>query len=445
MSSWVLLLAALAACVRFASTEGDPLPAALVELVRNSPISSIQDLQLLLAPDSVDELPDTQTAKRHHANSTSKRFPRSLGAEQAQQAVCKVRTEVMEVTRDMLDRRNANFLLWPPCVEVQRCSGCCNSRALQCTPTVTRIRNLQVMKIQYINKRSHYEKAVISVQDHEELHRHDELKQNQNLRPDDRDAQRPLWQAKRVATQSPPSHSPTTAGGTSTQRPPLQGVQGHGDARHGGAGGGGGPSPTQEAQRAHPGEEERRPEGTERPQPHRHQGERAHVMPRPTAPERPAPGEGQERTHGAQAQSHLQHGSASHAEQSPPRDRDHTHSHGQQDRDHTRSQTEAPEQSRHSAEQLKDRQTPETEGGQLQQLRLHQEKQELLVLQRKLDQEKEQVHKMHTTTQRPVTAAPSTTRRPPTPRPPAPLHPFHRRLRKNRRRMSKAAMRALLM
>lgn len=33
--------------------QGDLLPAALVELVRNSPISSIEDLQLLLLTDSV--------------------------------------------------------------------------------------------------------------------------------------------------------------------------------------------------------------------------------------------------------------------------------------------------------------------------------------------------------------------------------------------------------
>lgn len=65
-------------------------------------------------------------------------------AQPAQQAACKVRTEVMEVTRSMLDRRNANFMLWPPCVEVQRCSGCCNTRLLQCVPTVTISRYLQV-------------------------------------------------------------------------------------------------------------------------------------------------------------------------------------------------------------------------------------------------------------------------------------------------------------
>nr|XP_057906216.1 uncharacterized protein pdgfbb isoform X2 [Doryrhamphus excisus] len=68
----------------------------------------------------------------------------------------------------MLDRSNANFLLWPPCVEVQRCSGCCNTKSLQCVPVVTHTRYLQVMKIEYINKRPIYAKAVVSVVDHVE-------------------------------------------------------------------------------------------------------------------------------------------------------------------------------------------------------------------------------------------------------------------------------------
>ncbi|XP_071330330.1 uncharacterized protein pdgfbb isoform X2 [Trachinotus anak] len=68
----------------------------------------------------------------------------------------------------MLDRSNANFLLWPPCVEVQRCSGCCNTKSLQCVPVVTHTRYLQVMKIEYVNKRPTYAKAVVSVVDHVE-------------------------------------------------------------------------------------------------------------------------------------------------------------------------------------------------------------------------------------------------------------------------------------
>ncbi|XP_012991358.2 uncharacterized protein pdgfbb isoform X2 [Esox lucius] len=125
----------------------------------------------------------------------------------------------------MLDRSNANFLLWPPCVEVQRCSGCCNSKSLQCVPVVVHTRHLQVMKIQYIEKRPIYSKAIVSVHDHvecrchpaprpppptkkkptprrphkdnrveghsaktqtkEELHREDELKHNQRHRLED--------------------------------------------------------------------------------------------------------------------------------------------------------------------------------------------------------------------------------------------------------------------
>lgn len=163
MSSWVqLLLALLAACLRFGVAEEDPLPAALVELVRNSPISSIEDLQLLLLSDSVDEEEGNSAANGGH------RLPRSLDAQPAQQALCKVRTEVAEVTRAMLDRSNANFLPWPPCVEVQRCSGCCNTKSLQCVPVVTHTRYLQVMKIEYMNKRPTYTKTVVSVVDHVE-------------------------------------------------------------------------------------------------------------------------------------------------------------------------------------------------------------------------------------------------------------------------------------
>ncbi|XP_035037683.2 uncharacterized protein pdgfbb [Hippoglossus stenolepis] len=161
MSAWVQLVL-LAACLRFGVAEGEPLPAALVELVRNSPISSIEDLQLLLLSDSVDEEDGTSAVSGGH------RLPRSLGAQPAQQALCKVRTEVVEVTRAMLDRSNANFMLWPPCVEVQRCSGCCNTKSLHCVPVVTHTRYLQVMKIEYINKRPTYTKAVVSVVDHVE-------------------------------------------------------------------------------------------------------------------------------------------------------------------------------------------------------------------------------------------------------------------------------------
>nr|XP_046229015.1 basic-leucine zipper transcription factor A isoform X2 [Scatophagus argus] len=174
MRSWVLLLllAALSAArLRLGSAESEPLPPSLVDLVRNSPISSVDDLKLLLQQETnaIEEEEDEEVVEHERdilTNHTHGRYTRSLEAQPAQQAACKVRTEVMEVTRSMLDRRNANFMLWPPCVEVQRCSGCCNTRLLQCVPTVTSSRYLQVIKIQYINRKPQYDKAIISVEDH---------------------------------------------------------------------------------------------------------------------------------------------------------------------------------------------------------------------------------------------------------------------------------------
>lgn len=59
-------------------------------------------------------------------------------------AECKTRTEVFQISRNLIDRTNANFLVWPPCVEVQRCSGCCNNRNVQCRPTQVQLRPVQV-------------------------------------------------------------------------------------------------------------------------------------------------------------------------------------------------------------------------------------------------------------------------------------------------------------
>ncbi|MCI4393374.1 hypothetical protein PGIGA_G00156660 [Pangasianodon gigas] len=242
MSSWVVLLVALVACLRLGGAQ-DPVPLSLVNLVMNSPISSMKDLQELLDVHSVEEEEDED-----HSNGTHKRLPRSLGDVQiAQPAVCKVRTEVMEVTRSMLDRSNANFLLWPLCVEVQRCSGCCNTRTLQCVPVTTETRHLQMTKIQFVNRQPVYEKVILPVEDHlscscksravsqttstktttspppppklitkppisrsqskEELHRHDDLKHNQRFQLEDRETQ---WQSKYTLshTQRVPVHTP---------------------------------------------------------------------------------------------------------------------------------------------------------------------------------------------------------------------------------------------
>ncbi|XP_053348992.1 putative cyclin-dependent serine/threonine-protein kinase DDB_G0272797/DDB_G0274007 [Clarias gariepinus] len=247
MSSWVVLLFALVACLRLCGAQ-DPLPVSLVNLVMDSPISSMKDLQELLDVHSVEE--EEEEDEDHDSHGTHKRLPRSLGdVQMAQPAVCKVRTEVMEITRSMLDRSNANFLLWPLCVEVQRCSGCCNTRTLHCVPVTTQTRHLQMTKIQFVNRQPVYEKVILPVEDHvtcscksqdvghttltktttsppppppprlvtkppvsksqskEELHRHDDLKHNQRFQLDDRESQ---WQSKYTLshTQRAPVHTP---------------------------------------------------------------------------------------------------------------------------------------------------------------------------------------------------------------------------------------------
>lgn len=74
--------------------------------------------------------------------------PGSLAAaEPAVIAECKTRTEVFQISRNLIDRTNANFLVWPPCVEVQRCSGCCNNRNVQCRASQVQMRPVQVRRI----------------------------------------------------------------------------------------------------------------------------------------------------------------------------------------------------------------------------------------------------------------------------------------------------------
>uniref|UniRef100_A0A8C3XBC2 Platelet-derived growth factor subunit B n=1 Tax=Cyanoderma ruficeps TaxID=181631 RepID=A0A8C3XBC2_9PASS len=153
-----------------ARMEGDPIPEDIYEILGGSSVRSISDLQRALRIDSVEEDSSSLNLNATQHPVALSRERRSLdalaAAETAVLAECKTREVVFEISRNMVDSTNANFVVWPPCVEVQRCSGCCNNRNVQCRPMQIRVRHVQVNKIEFVQRKPKFTKVVVPLEDH---------------------------------------------------------------------------------------------------------------------------------------------------------------------------------------------------------------------------------------------------------------------------------------